>query len=122
MPVAAQPQPKEAVSAQEAGYYVAAILLAAVAGWSQVALHDVSLLLASAFALLLSVARPQRPWRWAVIVCAGLPLAELVAWLARMHPERGDIMFSFVALVPAFMCAYGGAFLRRSVRILFPRN
>ena len=107
---------------RDGGWYVAAVVLAAVAGWSQVALQDMSLLLAAAFTLFLAVGRPQRPWRWALVVCAGLPLAEAVAWAARLHPERGEVMFSFVALVPAMMCAYGGALLRRAIGILFPKS
>ena len=114
------PQTAPAAASRDILFYLIALVLGAVAGWSQVALQDMSLLLASAFTLFLAVARPQRPWRWAVMVSSCLPLAELIAWAAREHPERGDVMFSFVAFVPAFMCAYGGAFLRRTVGILFP--
>ena len=105
---------------RDRGYYLAACVLGAIAGWSQIALRDISLLLVSAFTLFLAVARPQRPWRWALIVGLGLPAAELLTYVFRWHPLRGAVAGSFLALVPAMMCAYGGALLRRAVGILFP--
>ena len=101
-------------------YYIAAFALGAIAGWSQVALRDMSLLLVSAFTLFLAVGRPQRPWRWALVVGLCLPAAELLTYLSRWHPLRGAVAGSFISLVPAMMCAYGGALLRRALGILFP--
>ena len=115
MSAAPLPQSTSPAPTRDAGYYLAACVLGALAGWSQVALQDISLLLAAAFTLFLAVARPRRPWRWALIVSLCLPAAEGIAYLARWHPERGAVAESFLGIILAMMCAYGGAFLRRAV-------
>lgn len=120
--MATAPVPERATStaARDTRCYIAACVLGAIAGWTQIELRDLSLLLVSAFTLFLAVWRPQRPWRWALIVGLCLPAAEFLSYLSRWHPLRGAVAGSFISLVPAMMCAYGGALLRRAVGILFP--
>jgi hypothetical protein len=69
---------------------------------------------------------PQRAWQWALLIGVGLPLAYMVALLADTalpcHPgfecptvNTITTLQTFMALTPAFVGAYSGAFLRWSL-------
>lgn len=66
---------------------------------------------------------PQRAWQWALLVGVGLPVVYLVAlWVSYplpCHPgfecptlNTITTLQTFMALAPAFVGAYSGAFLR----------
>jgi hypothetical protein len=66
---------------------------------------------------------PHQAWQWALLVGVGLPLAYLVAlWIGYTLPCRPGFgcptvntittLQTFKALVPAFVGAYSGAFLK----------
>jgi hypothetical protein len=69
-------------------------------------------------AALLGFAQPRNAWRWAILVALGLPLMYLVApqlgWQPRSPSEPG-LYATLIALIPAFIGAYGGVLLRRVI-------
>ncbi len=68
------------------------------------------------FAGLLGFIQPSKAWRWAIIVGLGVPTVYLIATALGYHsrsvPEPGWYA-SLIALIPAFISAYGGALLRK---------
>jgi len=110
-------------AAREWPLVVAAIALGLLAGYAHLRLHDLGLgaLMVGAVCLGLGFARPQRPWLWALIVALCVPSVQVVAHLGYERFTRGGIVASFALLIPAFSCAYGGAFGRRLLAVLFPR-
>ena len=63
--------------------------------------------------MLLGALRPQRPWRWVLVVGVCVPLVELAAYLIMSQkPYRAQIYESFLAFLPGIAGAYGGAMLR----------
>jgi hypothetical protein len=64
---------------------------------------------------LLGFARPRKSWIWALIVALCLPLVYLLARAAGLRPvgwPEPGIYASLLALIPAFIGAYGVALLR----------
>ena len=106
-------------------HYVAAILLGAVTGYVNVRVEDLLLtaLMVSVFAMVLSYLRPQRPWRWALVVSAMIPLGEVVASkVMGQKLTRAGISEAILAALPANACAYGGAAIRNAVTELWPKG
>jgi hypothetical protein len=65
------------------------------------------------FAAAFSFARPERPWLWGLFWGLSFPVGYvLLAALAGKAPTA-HVAESLLALVPAFLGAYGGAALRR---------
>jgi hypothetical protein len=73
-------------------------------------------LLVLIFAGLLGFAQPRNAWRWAIIVTLGLPLAQVSLRLLGAQPRDpvspGEYA-TLIALIPAFIGAYGGVLIRR---------
>ena len=76
-------------------------------------------LLVLVFAGILGLIQPRSAWRWAIIVALGLPLAHLslrqLGWQPRDAPEPGEYA-TLIALIPAFIGAYGGVLMRRVIQ------
>jgi hypothetical protein len=72
--------------------------------------------------MFLAYMRPQRVWRWAILMGSSLPAAALVAHLTREKPSLGLIAGSFAGLAFSIVAAVGGHFLRRVVNTLFPKQ
>ena len=80
-------------------------------------------LLALVCAMALGVARPRRPWLWAVIIAASIPGADLYANLTGQPVTRARIEGAFVAgLVSGLVGAYGGSLLRRMLARVFDQS
>src|ERR1700730_25779 len=95
--------------------YLLAGLCGMGAGWADVAINDrlVTALLVLSACLLLGMLRPRWPWRWVVVVGIFIPLTELAAYLIRtVKPTRAQVYGSFLASLPGFAGAYGGAVVR----------
>ncbi len=98
-------------------------ILGAFTGFVQVAVGDslLTALLALMFTMVLGVIRPDRPWRWTLLIAIFTPIAELVAWLADLRPYRSQILGAFLTVLPAIVGAYGGHFMRLMINnILAP--
>jgi hypothetical protein len=74
----------------------------------------VSALPACAVAMLLAAIRPERPWRWAPILGALVPMADLYAKLAHEFVQSGRVEGSIIiGLASGFVGGYGGSMMRR---------
>lgn len=102
--------------------YVLAVLMGAASGYVNVRVEDLMLtaVMVTAFAMFLAFLRPKRPWRWAVLVSAMIPLGQVLAFkLTGQRLNRVGISEAILAVLPANAGAYGGAALRAVIRELW---
>ena len=102
----------------EGWFYALAIILGLFAGWMSVQVGDLlfTAFLVLAPCMLLGALRPERPWRWVVIVGMLVPLVQLAAYLfMTQKSSRAQVWESFLAWFPGIAGAYGGALLRGAV-------
>jgi len=71
------------------------------------------------FTMFLAYRRPERVWRWALLVGLSMPAAGFVALLTRERPSRGMIAGTFAGLAFSIVAAIGGRVLHRARAILF---
>jgi len=96
-------------------YYLVAVLFGVFAGWIDLKVGELlfTALLVVAPCMLLGALRPKRPWRWVLLVAGCVPVAELLGYVVMTQkPYRAQIYESFLAFLPGFAGAYGGALLR----------
>jgi ABC-type multidrug transport system permease subunit len=96
-------------------FYFLGALAGVGTGWVDVAVDDLlfTALLVLMACMLLGILRPRWPWRWVVVVGIFIPLTELAAYLIRtVKPTRAQMYGSFLASLPGFAGAYGGAVVR----------
>lgn len=101
--------------ASDALYYILAIAFGIFAGWVDVKVGDLlfTALLVLAPCILLGALRPQRPWRWTVVVGVFVPIADLLAYIVMtQRPSRAQVYESFLAFLPGLVGAYGGSMMR----------
>ena len=99
----------------DAPFCVLAVLFGIGAGVADVRIGDLlfTALLVVAPCMLLGAIRPERPWRWVVLVGICVPIVELMAyWLLTAKPYRAQVYESFLAFLPGIAAAYGGSMLR----------
>src|SRR5437764_14256384 len=97
--------------------YVLGAILGMCAGILDIKFGDLLLtaLFVLASTMLLGVLRPERPWRWTVIVGVFVPLVQLIAYLSLTRkPYRAQIYESFLGFLPGIAGAYGGALGRKA--------
>jgi hypothetical protein len=64
--------------------------------------------------------RPEKAWRWTLVVGIFVPLVRLGAFLLfNQKPYRAQIYESALGFVTGIAGAYGGAVMRRGMRELF---
>ena len=96
-------------------FYLLAAASGALAGWVNIRVQDLlfTALLVMIPCMVFGLLRPHRPWRWAVLVGIFVPLIELLSYLFfKANLVRAHVLQSFLALLPALVAAYGGAFGR----------
>ena len=72
-----------------------------------------TVLLLLVFGFFAGYAKPKYAWGWALLLGIWVPLAEFTALAIGMKlAYRPDILGSSIALVPAFVGAYGGVFVQ----------
>jgi hypothetical protein len=116
-----RPTTQDPPPVSDAGYYMLAVGLGIVAGWVDVKVGDLlfTALLVLAPCMLLGALRPNRPWRWTIVVGILVPVADLLAYLIMIQkPDRAQIYESFLAFLPGLVGAYGGAFMRSVINNL----
>lgn len=99
-------------------YYVIGAGLGILAGIADVLVGDLLLtaLLVLISTMLLGILRPDRPWRWIVLVAVFVPVTELLAYLfLTQKPYPAQIYESFLGFLTGAAGAYGGALGRRAV-------
>lgn len=108
--------PEEKTSVRrETGFYVFAAGAGMFAGWMDVKVGDLLLtaLLVLAPCMLLGMLRPQKPWRWVVLVAVCVPAADLAAFLIlAQKPTPAQVYESLLTFLPAIAGAYGGSVMR----------
>jgi uncharacterized membrane protein YoaK (UPF0700 family) len=99
------------------------VALAALTGWLQIMFRDLhlALLAAMAFALTLSLIRPQRPWIWGLLIGLAPVVAEFYRIFRGEPVQRGSVEVAFGAVLPAFVGALGGYAMRVMVNRLFEK-
>jgi hypothetical protein len=105
--------PEPLFSGRELAVWIVAIVLTTGTAVLDLTLRDTSTsLIAILFvAMLVGYFGPQRPWRWALLFGAFLPLGHLIM-------RRAGELSGLLAFVPAFVGAYLGSFLEKMVREL----
>jgi len=98
------------------------VFLGLCAGVLDVKIGD--LLLTAMFVLastmLLGLLRPQKPWRWTLLVGVFVPVVQLLAyWLVTAKPYRAQIYESFLGFLTGIAGAYGGSVARKGWNQLF---
>lgn len=89
-----------------------AILLGICVGTISVLADDLlfTALLVLASTMLLGALRPDKPWRWTLLVALFVPLVQLLAFLwMKEKPYRAQVYESCLALLPGVVGAYAGA-------------
>jgi TctA family transporter len=100
----------------DAWFYMIAAICGVGTGIADVIINDLLLtaLLVVVSCMMLGTLRPRWPWRWVLVVGGFIPLTELAAFVVRtVKPTRAQIFGSFLAFLPGFAGAYGGAIMRR---------
>ncbi len=102
--------------------YVLAAALGIGAGILDVKIGDLLLtaLFVLASTMLLGGLRPQKPWRWILIVGIFVPLLQLLAYLFLTEkPYRAQIYESFLGFLTGTAGAYGGSAGRKAMAEIF---
>ena len=69
--------------------------------------------------MLLGALRPQRPWRWVLVVAVFVPILQLLAFLFLTEkPYRAQIYESFLGFLTGVAGAYGGSVGRRALNAI----
>ena len=105
-------------------YWLLGLIFGATCGYVHVRLQDSSLsvLMVTGFTMFLAYRRPERVWRWALLVGLSMPAAAFIALLTRQRPSRGMIAGTFAGLAFSIVAAVGGRVLYRARTALFPKK
>jgi len=104
------------VSRSDTWVYLLGMGLGVGAGVLDVVVGDLLLtaLFVLASTILLALLRPERPWRWVLIVAVFVPVAQLLAYVFLTEkPYRAQIYESFLGFLTGIAGAYGGAVGRK---------
>ncbi|MBV9573930.1 MAG: hypothetical protein JOY93_07720 [Acidobacteriales bacterium] len=72
--------------------------------------------------MLLGAMRPERPWRWPLVVGIFPPIVQFMAYLFLTEkPYRAQIYESFLSLLTGIAGAYGGALARKAFNELYSK-
>jgi hypothetical protein len=102
--------------------YVFGAFLGITAGFLDVKFGDLLLtaLFVLASTMLLGTLRPEKPWRWTLVVATCVPIVQLLAYLfLSQKPYRAQIYESFLGFLTGIAGAYGGSLGRKGLNELF---
>ncbi len=105
--------------------YFISIVLGLLTGWINQRVDDALLtaLCVVAFTMFLGVWRPERPWRWGLLVWAGVPLVlGYYQYVVKWPHNRGQVYGAFLQILAANAGSYGGHFMRRMIEGVFGGN
>lgn len=72
------------------------------------------------FAMLMGTWKPDRPWRWVLIVWIGVPLVmAYYAFIVKWPHDRGQIYGAFLQVLAASAGGFGGHFMREMIEHVF---
>jgi hypothetical protein len=101
--------------------YALAPALGIAAGWLQIKFGDLLLtaLVVMGFTMLLGILRPQRPWRWMLLVAAFVLLLQGAAYFfLTERSSREQILESTLGFLTGTVGAYAGSMFRRALHVL----
>jgi len=100
--------------------YLLAPVLGATAGSIQIKFGDLMLtaLVVMAFTMLLGILRPQRPWRWMLLVAASVLLLQGAAYFfLTERSSREQVFESMLGFLTGTVGAYAGSLFRRALSV-----
>ena len=103
-------------------FYVFAFTCGLFSGWVNQVVDDALLtaLCMLAFAMLFGVWKPQRPWRWVLLVWIGVPLMmAYYQFIVRWPHDRGQVYGAFLQVLAASAGGFGGHFMRQMIDHVF---
>jgi hypothetical protein len=113
---------KSVSNARDLPIYILGALLGLSAGWLDVKVGDLLLtaLLVLASTMLLGMLRPERPWRWILLVGSCVPLVVFLAYFFLTEkPYLAQVYESFLGFLTGAAGAYGGAAGRKAMTEIF---
>ena len=102
--------------------YFLATLLGICAGFLEIKVGDllVTALFVMFSTIVLGFIRPERAWRWILVVAVFVPLIRLAAYIGlHQRPSRAQMWESALGFLTGIAGAYGGALARKGVDELF---
>ncbi len=102
--------------------YVIAFALGLFAGWVNQVVSDplLTALCVVVFTMFMGVWKKQQPWRWMLIVWAGVPLMlAYYHFVAHLPHNRGQVYAAFLQILAASAGAHGGHFMRQMIDHVF---
>jgi uncharacterized membrane protein YfcA len=120
----AEPNLEPSESKNDRGIYALGALFGLIAGFLDVKFGDLLLtaLFVLAATMLLGALRPQRPWRWTLLVAVFVPAVQCAAYfLLTEKPYRAQIYESFLGFLTGIAGSYGGATARRGLAELWEK-
>ncbi len=103
--------------------YIIAVLCGIAAGIVHITIGDplLTALVVLVATMSLGFTRPARPWRWLLVVGLLVPVVMLAGNLFHYYRTltRAGLYGSVLIMLPGFAGAYGGAFMRKFVRVMF---
>jgi len=106
---------------KDAPIYALGAVLGIAAGVLDVKVGDLLLtaLFVLACTMLLGILRPERPWRWIILIAVFVPLLQVLAYVFLTEkPYRAQIYESFLGFLTGTAGAYAGAAGRRALQAL----
>ena len=103
-------------------FYVLAFACGLLSGWVNQVVDDALLtaLCMLAFAMLLGVWKPQRPWRWVLLVWIGVPLVmAYYQFIVRWPHDRAQVYGALLQVLAASAGGFGGYFMRQMIDHVF---
>lgn len=101
--------------------YVFASVLGAAAGWVEIKFGDLLLtaLVVMSITMFLGILRPQRPWRWMLLVASFVLLSQGTAYFfLTERSSREQIFESMLGFLTGTVGAYAGSLFHRAFRVL----
>ncbi|MBZ5722482.1 MAG: hypothetical protein LAO03_19245 [Acidobacteriia bacterium] len=109
-------------SRSDVAIYILGAVLGLGAGWLNLVIDDLLLvaLLVLASTMLLGALRPERPWRWVILVGACVPAMQLLAYFfLAAKPYRAQIYESFLGFLTGTAGGYAGSAGRKALSEIF---
>jgi ABC-type multidrug transport system permease subunit len=103
-------------------FYVFSFASGLFSGWVNQKVDDALLtaLCMLAFAMLFGVWKPQRPWRWVLLVWIGVPLVmAYYQFVVKWPHDRGQVYGAFLQVLAASAGGFGGYFMRQMIDSVF---
>jgi len=102
-----------------------AIVFGLFAGWVNQTVDDALLtaLCVLGSSMLMGVWKKERPWRWVLLVWAGVPI--VLAWyhfIVHWPHSRGQVYGAFLQILAASAGGFGGHFMRQMIDNVFRKD